>query len=73
MKVRIKVPKIGMGTEEDPYRPALVTHDGREFGRHLPGITWTAIEVTEHYYVIEVGESELDRLKREGVRFERVA
>jgi len=65
--MRIRVRKIGRGTPEDPYRPRLITRDGKELGKDIQGITWCTVEITDTEYVIEVSIEDHKRLKTLGV------
>jgi len=65
--VVIRVRKIGRGTPDDPYRPRLITRDGKELGRDIEGVTWCTVKVDETYYYIEVSTEDHKRLKTLGV------
>jgi len=70
--IRIKIRKIGKGTEEDPYRPAFIDSQGREYGRDVKGISYAVIKQEGDYFIVEIDEKDLERLKKDGVKFEVV-
>jgi len=70
--IRIKIRKIGSGKPEDPIRPAFITADNKEYGRDVKGISYAVIKQEGDYFIVEISEKDLERLKKDGVKFEVV-
>jgi len=66
---RIKVPVMGSGTDEDPFRPRFVSRGGKELGKDLSGITWEALEVTDTHFLLSVREDFVEQLRGYGISF----
>jgi len=70
--VVVKVKKLGDGSPENPIRPALVFKDAEgnthEYGKDVPGITYTVVKIEDDSVLIEVSREDLERMKNDGVQ-----
>jgi len=70
MKVKVAIKKIGKGTQEDPFRPALINSDGKEYGKDIPGITFCVRKDLGDMLIIEIDKKDLEVLQTNGVKLD---